>query len=85
MRTVPFNVFHEPEIQKFNAICERHNLNSSDFYVLGLVNEMDGPLGQVIRIRVEYLPTSKAAHYLSGHSMSWLVSFEIDLGKKFFS
>jgi hypothetical protein len=83
MRTVPFNVFHEPEIQRFNSACARHQLNPSDFDVLGLVNDVEGD--QAIRVHVEYKPTGKAAHYLSGQSMSWLVSFEIDLAKRYFS
>ena len=84
MRTVPFNVFREPEVRKFNTACERYGLVPDQFSVVGFLSE-DGPIAPIIRVRVEYLPTAKAAYYLCGDSMSWLVSFEIDLGTQLFT
>jgi hypothetical protein len=84
MSAVLFDVFQKEEVGRFNGSCERHGLKPSDFNVMGfLSNDESSPT--IIRVRVQYLPTGKAAFYMCGESMSWLVSFEIDLGARYFA
>lgn len=84
MSAVLFDVFQKEEVGRFNGACKRHGLEPSDFNVMGFLSSGE-PGATIIRVRVEYLPTGKSAYYLCGESMSWLVSFEIDLGAKYFA
>jgi len=83
MSAVLFDVFQKAEVERFNGACERHGLRPSEFKVMGFLSNSESNAA-IIRARVEYLPTRKAAFYLCGESMSWLVSFEIDLNAKYF-
>lgn len=83
MSAVLFDVFQKEEVGRFHGACERHGVRPSDFKVTGFLSN-DEASATIIRVRVEYLPTRTAAFYLCGESMSWLVSFEIDLGAKYF-
>ena len=85
MDTVPFAAFADADKRKFRAACENHARDWTDFYVLGLVLDETGKAYPSLRIRVEYLPTGKAIHYSSGESMSWIVSFEVDLGRNLYA
>lgn len=79
--TVPLTSFAESDIRRFVRACEKHGLRWTDFDVLGLVtDDSETAVYPNLRIRVEYRPTRKIAHYQSGQSMSWIVTFEIDLG-----